>query len=74
MEEWTCTRCQDAFFGIPPEGGLCISCQEETGETPVILRPRDEVKVGLFAGRDDELRLAEEQLRDPIHADYDPER
>jgi hypothetical protein len=32
MEEWTCTRCGDAFFGIPHECGLCIACQEETGE------------------------------------------
>ena len=34
MEEWTCIRCGDAFFGIPPECGLCIGCQEEIGMEP----------------------------------------
>lgn len=35
MEEWSCTRCGDAFFGIPPECGLCIACQEEMDEFSV---------------------------------------
>jgi hypothetical protein len=35
MEEWTCERCGDAFFGIPHDSGLCIACQDETAEFPV---------------------------------------
>lgn len=32
--QWACRRCGQAFFGCPPETGLCIECQEETGLTP----------------------------------------
>jgi hypothetical protein len=67
MEEWTCTRCGDAFFGIPPECGLCIACQEEIGKPPTVCS-RTEVRAELFTGRDEELRAAEEQLHDEIHA------
>jgi hypothetical protein len=34
MEEWFCARCDDLFFGNPPECGLCIACQDETSEYP----------------------------------------
>ena len=67
MKEWTCARCGDAFFGISPECGLCIACQEEIGELPTV-NSWTEVRAELFTGRDEELRAAEEQLRDEIHA------
>ena len=35
MEEWSCPRCGDAFFGYRPDCGLCIACQEETTEFSV---------------------------------------
>jgi hypothetical protein len=62
MEEWNCSRCGDAFFGIPPECGLCISCQEEIGETPTVVHTWVEVRTELFTGREEELRVAEGQL------------
>jgi hypothetical protein len=29
--QWACTGCGDAWFGTPPEGGLCPACR--AGET-----------------------------------------
>jgi hypothetical protein len=68
MEEWNCGRCGDAFFGIPPECGLCIACQEEIGETPMVVRARVEARTELFTGREEELRVAEEQRNDEIRS------
>jgi hypothetical protein len=68
MEEWNCNRCGDAFFGIPPECGLCISCQEEIGETPMVVRTWVEVRTELFTGREEELHVAEEQLHNEIRS------
>jgi hypothetical protein len=68
MEEWTCTCCGDAFFGIPPERRLCIACQEEIGETPTVVGAWAEVKADISTGRDEELRAAEQQLHDEIRA------
>ena len=68
MEEWTCTRCGDAFFGIPPERGLCIACQEETDEPLVNVTTWPELKAEPFTGREGELCPAEEQLRNEVRA------
>ena len=29
MCEWVCQQCREAFYGHPPEDGLCINCQQE---------------------------------------------
>jgi hypothetical protein len=29
MCEWACQQCREAFWGHPPEDGLCIACQQE---------------------------------------------
>jgi len=29
MCEWACQQCRDAFWGHPPESGLCIACQQD---------------------------------------------
>jgi hypothetical protein len=67
MEEWTCIRCGDAFYGIPPECGLCIACQEEIGEPPLAVRTWPEVRTDIFTDRDGELHRTE-QLHDDIRA------
>jgi len=68
MEKWTCTRCGDAFFGIPSEWGLCIACQEQTGENLMTVSTWGDVKAELFADHEEELRVAEEQLRNEVRA------
>jgi hypothetical protein len=68
MEEWNCRRCGDAFFGIPPECGLCIACQEEIGETPMAVRTWAGARTELAIGREEEVRIAGEQLNDEIRS------
>jgi hypothetical protein len=29
MCEWACQQCREAFWGHPPESGLCTACQQE---------------------------------------------
>jgi hypothetical protein len=32
LGEWSCDQCGAAFFGTPPEDGLCLACRGGTGE------------------------------------------
>ena len=29
MDEWTCARCGDSFWGDPPDDQLCGACQQD---------------------------------------------
>jgi len=29
MCEWACLQCREAFWGHPPESGLCIACEQD---------------------------------------------
>jgi len=30
--EWACRNCGDAYYGTPPDSGLCEHCQAVTGD------------------------------------------
>ena len=42
MCEWACRQCGEAFWGHPPESGICIACQDDNDQRSATEADSDE--------------------------------